>query len=84
MGSIPISSILVEGGAELLGSLFDSKLVDKVEAFLSPSIIGGIDSRNAVLGEGASVMSEIVRLSNVEVSQIGNDVRVSGYCINLS
>ena len=74
----------MEGGAELLGSLFDSKLVDKVEAFLSPSIIGGIDSRNAVLGEGASVMSEIVRLSNVEVSQIGNDVRVSGYCINLS
>ena len=84
LGSIPISSILVEGGAELLGSLFDSKLVDKVEAFLSPSIIGGIESRSAVLGEGASVMSEIVRLSNVEVSQIGNDVRVSGYCINLS
>ena len=74
----------MEGGAELLGSLFDSKLVDKVEAFLSPSIIGGIESRSAVLGEGASVMSEIVRLSNVEVSQIGNDVRVSGYCINLS
>ena len=84
LGTIPISSILVEGGAELLGSLFDCKLVDKVEAFLSPTIIGGIESKSAVLGNGASVMSEIVRLSNVEVSNIGDDVQISGYCINLS
>jgi diaminohydroxyphosphoribosylaminopyrimidine deaminase/5-amino-6-(5-phosphoribosylamino)uracil reductase len=31
----------VEAGGILLGSLFDSGLVDKVVAFLAPMIIGG-------------------------------------------
>ncbi len=31
----------VEGGAEVLGGLFDAGLVDQVECFIGPKVIGG-------------------------------------------
>ena len=80
LGNIPVSSVLVEGGSELLGSLFDEGLVDKVVAFISPSIIGGKLSLSAVGGRGANVMSEKYSLVNVSREFIGPDVLISGYC----
>ena len=80
LGNIPVSSVLVEGGSELMGSLFDEGLVDKVAAFISPSIIGGKSSLNAVGGRGANVMSEKYSLINVSREFIGPDVLISGYC----
>ena len=80
LGSIPVSSVLVEGGSELMGSLFDEGLVDKVVAFISPSIIGGKSSLNAVGGRGANIMSEKYSLVDVSREFIGPDVLISGYC----
>jgi len=40
LGEREITSVLVEGGGILLGSLFDYGLVDKVVAFIAPIIIG--------------------------------------------
>ncbi len=81
LGKIPVSSVLVEGGSGLTGSLFDEGLVDKVVAFLSPSIIGGTNSLSAVSGEGAKIMSDVIRLSDVEVTSVGDDLLVTGYCL---
>ena len=81
LGKIPISSVLVEGGSRLTGALFDEGLVDRVVAFLSPSIIGGMNSPSAVSGEGASIISDVIRLSDVEVTNVGDDLLVSGYCL---
>ena len=79
MGREPISSILVEGGGELIGSLFDSGLVDKVVAFIAPVVIGGVDSPSAVKGKGALDMSKIYRLKNVKMEYLETDVMISGY-----
>ncbi|SVD22858.1 uncharacterized protein METZ01_LOCUS375712, partial [marine metagenome] len=81
LGKIPVSSVLVEGGSRLTGALFDEGLVDRVVAFLSPSIIGGMNSPSAVSGEGASIISDVIRLSDVEVTNVGDDLLVSGYCL---
>jgi len=80
IGKEPISSILVEGGGELIGSLFDLGLVDKVVAFIAPVVIGGEDSPNAVKGQGALDMSAIYRLCDVKTESLGTDMMVSGYC----
>ena len=45
LGQRGIVNLLVEGGGLTLGSLFDSGLVDKVQAFVAPVIIGGVGSR---------------------------------------
>jgi len=51
LGQRQITSVLVEGGGILIGSLFDQHLVDKVIVFIAPIIIGG-DAKSAVTGHG--------------------------------
>ncbi|MBI2287441.1 MAG: bifunctional diaminohydroxyphosphoribosylaminopyrimidine deaminase/5-amino-6-(5-phosphoribosylamino)uracil reductase RibD [Chloroflexi bacterium] len=74
-----ITSVLVEGGGILLGSLFDSKLVDKVIAFIAPIIIGGEEAKTAVEGKGVDKVFDAVRLKHVSVEKFGEDLMVSGY-----
>lgn len=78
-GQREITSILVEGGGVLLGSLFDLKLVDKVYAFISPIIIGG--KGKTIEGEGVKKVAEAIRLEKIKVERIGRDILISGYPI---
>jgi diaminohydroxyphosphoribosylaminopyrimidine deaminase/5-amino-6-(5-phosphoribosylamino)uracil reductase len=41
LGRLEITSVLVEGGAEVLGSLFDAGLADAVAFFFAPVVIAG-------------------------------------------
>lgn len=79
LGRREITSLLVEGGGTLLGSLFDMGRVDKVVAFVAPVIVGGEYAPSAVGGRGAEHMSDAMRLSRVTVEQLGDDVAVTGY-----
>jgi len=79
LGGRDILSLLVEGGGELLGSFFDLGLVDKVQAIIAPIIIGGQDAPAAVAGRGARRMADALRLRDVTVERLGEDVLVTGY-----
>jgi diaminohydroxyphosphoribosylaminopyrimidine deaminase/5-amino-6-(5-phosphoribosylamino)uracil reductase len=74
-----ITSVLVEGGGILLGSMFDQGLVDKVIAFIAPIIIGGQETKTAVAGKGVDKMVDSIRLKRVRVERFGPDLMVSGY-----
>jgi diaminohydroxyphosphoribosylaminopyrimidine deaminase / 5-amino-6-(5-phosphoribosylamino)uracil reductase len=74
-----ITSVLVEGGGILLGSLFDHHLVDKVIAFITPIIIGGEDAKTAVAGIGVDRVADAIKLERVNVEKFGDDVMVRGY-----
>jgi len=79
LGKREITSVLVEGGGILLGSLFDRGLVDKVIAFIAPIIIGGAEAKTAVVGKGVDKVAESFRLERVRVEKLGDDLMVSGY-----
>jgi len=79
LGERQITSVLVEGGGTLLGSLFDHKLVDKVVAFVAPIIIGGKEAKTAVGGKGIDKLADAIGLERVNVKTIGSDLMVSGY-----
>jgi len=79
LGKRQITSILVEGGGILLGSLFDLGLVDKVIAFIAPVIIGGAEAKTAVAGRGVDQVAESFRLEGLRVEKLGDDLMVSGY-----
>jgi diaminohydroxyphosphoribosylaminopyrimidine deaminase/5-amino-6-(5-phosphoribosylamino)uracil reductase len=79
VGQRQISTVLLEGGSELLGYAFDHGLVDKVLAFIAPMIIGGTDGRTAVGGMGAGNIAEALALERVEVKSFADNVFVSGY-----
>jgi diaminohydroxyphosphoribosylaminopyrimidine deaminase/5-amino-6-(5-phosphoribosylamino)uracil reductase len=78
LGRRQIMSVLVEGGATLLGALFDAGLVDKVQAVIAPLIIGGA-APVAVAGHGATRMADALRLLDLSVDRLGEDVLVTGY-----
>jgi diaminohydroxyphosphoribosylaminopyrimidine deaminase/5-amino-6-(5-phosphoribosylamino)uracil reductase len=79
LGSRGIVTALVEGGGVLLGSFFDQQLVDKVTAVIAPMIVGARDAPAAVAGTGAQIMAEAVRLADVTVERLGDDILVTGY-----
>ena len=79
-GDRNITSLLVEGGAAVLGSLFDLGLIDKVVAFVAPTMIGGQNAPSPVGGVGVDRIADAVRLERVEVLRLGSDLAVVGYC----
>ena len=63
-----IASIFVEGGAKVLGSFFDAKLVDKVYWFVAPTILGSARAMSAaalpaLVAEGGGP-ADIARFGN--------------------
>ena len=79
LGHQGVVSLVAEGGGVVLGSLFDAGLVDKVFAFVAPSIIGGGDAASPVAGHGASLMSETWHMERTYVRQVGPDWLITGY-----
>jgi len=79
LGARGITSLLVEGGAEVNASFFAARAVDKVIAFFAPKVVGGRVAPTPVGGEGAATMDEAVRLRDVHVDTIGPDIVVTGY-----
>ncbi|MFL2764360.1 MAG: bifunctional diaminohydroxyphosphoribosylaminopyrimidine deaminase/5-amino-6-(5-phosphoribosylamino)uracil reductase RibD [Dehalococcoidia bacterium] len=81
LGDRNITSVLVEGGSILLGSLFEDHLIDKVVAFVSPKIIGGIKSKSPVVNKGIDFIENSSLLKDIKVNQINDDVLISGYIV---
>lgn len=75
-----ITSVLVEGGAETLGSFFDAGLADRVAVFIAPRILGGAVALAAVGGRGFTLATS-PRLRRVEIERIGADWLASGRVI---
>ncbi len=79
LGEKKIDSILLEGGSELNYSALDSGIVDKVNAFIAPKIIGGSEARSPVEGVGRLFMREAISLSNVKWQNFEEDMMIEGY-----
>ena len=69
-------SVMVEGGASVLGSAFDMGLVDEVWAFVAPVIIGG--GQPAVAGEGPQRIADACRLHDIHTEALGRDMLFRG------
>jgi diaminohydroxyphosphoribosylaminopyrimidine deaminase/5-amino-6-(5-phosphoribosylamino)uracil reductase len=79
LGRRGILSLLVEGGAEVHASFFAEGLVDRVQAYLAPIIIGGREAPGPVGGDGILTLSNAIRLREVDATRIGEDLLITGY-----
>lgn len=77
LGKLPLTSILVEAGQNLASALLRERLVEKVECFVAPKMLGG--GTRSVLGLEIDHMPEILEFRDVKWRQIGNDLLFSGY-----
>ncbi|MFH1662710.1 MAG: bifunctional diaminohydroxyphosphoribosylaminopyrimidine deaminase/5-amino-6-(5-phosphoribosylamino)uracil reductase RibD [Chloroflexota bacterium] len=79
LGEREITSVLVEGGSILLGSVFDQGLVDKVVVFVAPIIIGGEKAKTAVAGKGVDKVLDSFKLKRINIERFEQDIMISGY-----
>jgi diaminohydroxyphosphoribosylaminopyrimidine deaminase/5-amino-6-(5-phosphoribosylamino)uracil reductase len=79
LGRRSIQSVLVEGGGRVAGAFFDAGMVNKATFFVAPLIVGGRDAPTAVAGLGVEKMADAMRLDEVEITQHGADVEITGY-----
>jgi diaminohydroxyphosphoribosylaminopyrimidine deaminase/5-amino-6-(5-phosphoribosylamino)uracil reductase len=77
LGSKEVTSVLIEGGGEILGQALDAGLIDKVQLYLAPLFTGGAVS--AFAGRGASSTQSAARLERVSYAKLGDNICVTGY-----
>lgn len=75
LGRRGCTSVMIEGGGELLGAAFDARVVDRVHFYVAPLLCGG----PAVIGgRGAASTADSIALANVDYRRIGPDLRITG------
>lgn len=78
LGRRGIASVLVEGGAHLLGSLLDAGLVDFGHFFFAPKVLGDAQGVPMVSGRCVDRMAAALPVYDLAVRRFGGDVLVSG------
>ena len=79
LGAMEISSLLVEGGSAVLASAFQSGIVDKVQFFYAPKVLGGDDGVPICSGPGPELMRQSVPIKDIAVSRVDDDILIEGY-----
>lgn len=72
-----ITSVLIEGGGDILGQAMDQKLIDKIQIYAAPVFTGGPTISFA--GNGAGSTAEAPRLTRVRYERIEDDICITGY-----
>lgn len=73
LGRRGITSVLIEGGGQVLGEAFDRRLVDRVQFYLAPILCGG---PGVIGGLGAGSTAASLGLSEVSYMRLGDDLRL--------
>jgi diaminohydroxyphosphoribosylaminopyrimidine deaminase/5-amino-6-(5-phosphoribosylamino)uracil reductase len=76
LGKKEITSVLIEGGGDVLGQAFDGRLVDEAHFYIAPLLTGG--PKAAVAAKGAGSNAQAARIKNPRYRRIGDDLHVSG------
>ncbi|KAF0091675.1 MAG: diaminohydroxyphosphoribosylaminopyrimidine deaminase [Fusobacteria bacterium] len=79
LGNRGIDSILIEGGGELIYSALEDELVDKVQVYIAPKIIGGSKAPTPVAGKGINLMCEAIELHDIKRKMFDENIMIEGY-----
>ncbi len=81
LGSYGVTSVLIEGGAEVNASALKAGIVDKVVMFIAPLLMTGVDSLCAVGGRSPVKLKHAIKLNQVSLRTIGQDLMLEGYIL---
>ncbi|KXH78333.1 bifunctional diaminohydroxyphosphoribosylaminopyrimidine deaminase/5-amino-6-(5-phosphoribosylamino)uracil reductase RibD [Sporosarcina sp. HYO08] len=79
LGEKLVSSVLIEGGGSIHAAFLEQQLVDKVEIYIAPKLIGGAQAPTFLEGAGAALMRDAVELEDLHITPIGKDFKFTGY-----
>ena len=73
-----MTSAMVEGGGELNAAFFKAKLVNHVQLYVAPTLLGGAASKGVIGGTGPRRLADAWKLKQVCTRILGSDVVVEG------
>ncbi|MBW3088531.1 bifunctional diaminohydroxyphosphoribosylaminopyrimidine deaminase/5-amino-6-(5-phosphoribosylamino)uracil reductase RibD [Bifidobacterium sp. 82T24] len=79
LGARGIDSVIIEGGASLAWAVLHAGIVTKVDAYIAPKIFGGTAAPTPVGGEGVETPAGCLRLTDMTVTTLGDDLLVEGF-----
>jgi diaminohydroxyphosphoribosylaminopyrimidine deaminase/5-amino-6-(5-phosphoribosylamino)uracil reductase len=77
LGRKAVTSVLIEGGGDVLGQALDDRLIDKVQVYAGAMFAGGPIA--AFGGQGASSAQDAAHLERVSYARLGDDICITGY-----
>ena len=82
LGEMKIDSVLLEGGGTLNWSAISQGIVNRVQAYIAPKIIGGEAAPSPVRGAGYELMNQAVKLSHSSIEKLGEDYLIESEVMN--
>ena len=76
LGKRGITSLFVEGGAEVHGSFLKEHAFQQIITYIAPKLIGGKNAPTSFGGQGIEHIAEAVSLNIKQVDLIGSDIRI--------
>lgn len=73
-----LDSLLVEGGGEVAAAFLEEDRVDRMTLFIAPIVLGGSTAVPSVGGVGVSRVADAVRLTDVAIEWLGEDLWYTG------
>ena len=71
-----IAQLLVEGGAEVIGSFLKQNLADEIAVYIAPKLLGKKGS--ADINQAMRNLTQNIDLNNIEIKKFGSDIKISG------
>lgn len=79
LGDEDIASVLIEGGSRVSGSALRSGIVDKINFFYAPKLLGGNDGVPICRGPGQEHMQDCLNVEDITIHRFGSDIMIEGY-----
>ena len=84
LGEQNIDSILLEGGSTLTWSALEAGIVQKVQTYIAPKILGGETAKTPVSGQGAPTPDLGIQLAKPSLQWFGKDLLIESEVLSCS
>lgn len=78
LGQRKMTNVLVEGGGQVLGSLWDKRFLDELHVFIAPKLVGGQQAPSPMGGTGLKQIPQLPDLKDLQVELLEEDLYVQG------
>ncbi|HSA65434.1 MAG TPA: bifunctional diaminohydroxyphosphoribosylaminopyrimidine deaminase/5-amino-6-(5-phosphoribosylamino)uracil reductase RibD [Nitrospira sp.] len=78
LGKRGITTLLVEGGAEINAAMLKARLVQQVRLYIAPTLMGGVNAKGMIGGRSPQGLAATLKLKHVRTRLLGGDLVVEG------
>ena len=78
LGRLSVTSVLVEGGSQIITSLIEKRLADAVTLYICPIIVGGRHAVPLVSGRGVEAIRDSLKVRDVHWRKRGDEIVLTG------